>query len=109
MELMDVVMSICAAALVIPYLFAWFSKRMNTEALSRASFAAGRPPLLGPSSAAPGARLHLGRPALLPGRLSDRPAVRQSAHPAGDRGHLLFPKNSAVRKARQKLTFAPYP
>ena len=31
MELMDVVMSICAAALVIPYLFAWFSKRMNTE------------------------------------------------------------------------------
>ena len=31
MELMDVVMSICAAALVIPYLFAWFSKKMNTE------------------------------------------------------------------------------
>ena len=31
MELMDVVMSICAAALVIPYLFAWFSQRMNTE------------------------------------------------------------------------------
>lgn len=31
MELMDVILSICAAGLVIPYLFAWFSKKMNTN------------------------------------------------------------------------------
>ena len=41
MELMDVVMSICAAGLVIPYLFAWFSKKMNTEGAIAGMIAGG--------------------------------------------------------------------
>lgn len=46
MELMDVIMSICAAALVIPYLFAWFSKKMNTEGAIAGILAGGAAALI---------------------------------------------------------------
>ncbi|MFR9191383.1 MAG: sodium:solute symporter family transporter, partial [Anaerotruncus massiliensis (ex Togo et al. 2019)] len=91
MELMDVVMSICAAALVIPYLFAWFSKKMNTEGAITGMVAGVWRPSSGPSRQTPRARCHLDRPALLPGRVPGRAEVRQGAHAGGDRRHLLFP------------------
>lgn len=91
MELMDVVMSICAAALVIPYLFAWFNKKMNTEGAITGMVAGGLAALVWTILGRPHGWTPSGSacPAAWP--VPDRAEVRQGAHAGGDRRHLLFP------------------